>query len=107
MQRKGMLIGVRSEAIEEYERIHQEVWPEVLATIHACNIRNYSIFRIENMLFAYYEYHGEDYKADMAKMAADPRTREWWSMTDPMQVPVEEAQPGEWWAALKEVFHVD
>jgi L-rhamnose mutarotase len=107
VQRKGMLIGVQSKAIEEYERIHQDVWPEVLATIHDCNIRNYSIFRLENMLFAYYEYIGDDYQADMARMAADPKTREWWSITDPMQVPVEEAQPGEWWAALKEVFHVD
>ncbi|HVC81631.1 MAG TPA: L-rhamnose mutarotase [Chloroflexota bacterium] len=107
MQRKGMLIGVQSKDIDEYERIHKDVWPEVLATIHDCNIRNYSIFRLENMLFAYYEYIGDDYQADMARMAADPKTREWWSITDPMQVPVEEAGPGEWWAALKEVFHVD
>ena len=107
MERKGMLIGVRSEAIDEYERIHQEIWPEVLATIHDCNIRNYSIFRLENMLFAYYEYIGHDYAADMTKMAADPVTRDWWKITDPMQAPIEEAKPGEWWASLKEVFHVD
>src|SRR5579864_1008202 len=101
MRRIGQVIGVKPMQIEEYERIHARVWPQVLATIHACNIRNYSIFRLENMLFAYYEYIGDDYKGDMARMAADPKTREWWTITDPMQVPVEEAQPGEWWATLK------
>ena len=107
MKRVGMLVGVRTEAIEEYERIHREVWPSVLATIHDCNIRNYSIFRLENMLFAYYEYIGDDHAADMKKMAADPATRDWWKITDPMQAPVAEAKDGEWWASLKEVFHVD
>lgn len=107
MQRMGMLVGVKPEAIEEYERIHAAVWPEVLETIYNCNIRNYSIFRFENLLFAYYEYLGDDYEADMAKMAADPKTREWWSHTDPMQQPLEGRGLDEWWASMKEVFHTD
>src|SRR6266513_1566379 len=68
MQRIAQLIGVKPEQIEAYERIHAAVWPEVLATIHACNIRNYSIFRHEHLLFAYFEYVGEDFASDMAKM---------------------------------------
>ncbi len=107
MQRFGLVVGVKPEAIEEYERIHAAVWPEVLATIHACNIRNYSIFRYGTTLFAYYEYVGDDYAADMAKMAADPKTREWWTHTDPMQEPLPERQEGEWWLRAKEVFHTD
>ena len=43
----------------------------------------------------------------MAKMAADPKTQEWWKINDPMQQPVEGLAEGEWWAELKEVFHVD
>ena len=107
MQRFGLVVGVKPEAIEEYERTHAAVWPEVLATIHACNIRNYSIFRYGTTLFAYYEYVGDDYAADMAKMAADPKTREWWTHTDPMQEPLPERQEGEWWLRAKEVFHTD
>ena len=53
------LIGVRTEAIEEYERIHEAVWPEVLATIHACNIRNYSIFRPRSILSHDLPYAGK------------------------------------------------
>lgn len=107
MQRYGQLIGVKPEQIEAYEHIHAHAWPEVLQTIHDCNIRNYSIFRHEHLLFAYFEYIGDDFEADMRKMAADPKTREWWTHTDPMQEPVQGRQEGEWWARMKEVFHTD
>lgn len=107
MQRHGQVIGVKPEHVAEYVRLHAAVWPAVLATILACNIRNYSIFRYGDLLFAYYEYVGEDLDADMAKMAADPKTREWWSVCQPMQLPVPEAGPDEWWTTLPEVFHTD
>ena len=107
MQRVGQLIGLKPDQIEAYERLHAAVWPEVLAMIHTCNIRNYSIFRHGELLFAYFEYAGDDYEADMAKMASDPKTREWWTWTEPMQAPLEAREPGEWWATMKEVFHTD
>jgi L-rhamnose mutarotase len=107
MQRFGQIVGLKPDQIGEYERIHAAVWPEVLATIYACNIRNYSIFRQDTTLFAYFEYIGDDYAADMAKMAADPKTQEWWAITDPMQEPLEGRAPGQWWRVLPEVFHVD
>ena len=107
MQRYGQIIGVKPEQTEAYERIHAAVWPEVLATIRACNIRNYTIFRHGQLLFAYFEYVGDDYAADMAKMAADPKTQEWWTHTAPMQEPVAGRADGEWWATMREVFHTD
>jgi L-rhamnose mutarotase len=107
MQRYAQVVGIKPEHIEAYEQLHAEVWPEVLATIHACNIRDYSIFRHGTLLFAYFEYIGNDFAADMAKMAADPKTREWWSRTDPMQEPLPDRAPGEWWTPLPEVFHTD
>lgn len=107
MRRIGQLIKVKPESIAEYERLHEAVWPEVLKTIYECNIRNYSIFRQGNLLFAYFEYIGDDYAADMQKMAADPKTQEWWTYTDPMQEPLEDHAPGEWWTVMKEVFHTD
>ena len=107
MQRFGQVLGVRPERAEEYERIHRAVWPEVLRTIHECNMRNYSIFRYGNLLFAYFEYVGDDYEADMAAMAADAKTREWWDICEPMQEPVPEREPAEWWHTIPEVFHTD
>ena len=105
MRRFGQVLGTRPEHVEAYERIHRAVWPEVLATIHECNIRNYSIFRYGDLLFATFEYVGDDFDADMAKMAADPKTQEWWAICRPMQRPVPEAGPEEWWKTIPEVFH--
>ncbi|GAC1397198.1 MAG: L-rhamnose mutarotase [Ktedonobacteraceae bacterium] len=107
MRRFGQIIKIKPDAIVEYERIHAAVWPEVLATIRACNMRNYSIFRHETWLFAYFEYVGTDFATDMKKMAEDPKTREWWTHTDPMQEQLQTRAPGEWWTTMAEVFHVD
>lgn len=109
MQRMGAILGIRPEAIAEYKRLHADVWRDVLAKIADCNIRNYTIFlrQPENLLFAYFEYHGTDFAADSARMAADPKTQEWWSINMPLQVPLETRKEGDWWANMEEVFHVD
>ena len=77
--------------------------------ISACNIKNYTIFlrEPENLLFAYWEYHGEDFAADAAKMAADPETQRWWDLCMPMQKPLDTRKEGEWWAMMEDVFHLD
>ena len=109
MQRMGQVIGLDAEKIAEYKRLHAAVWPDVLKMISACNIRNYSIFlkEPENLLFAYFEYHGADFAADMAKMAEDKTTQEWWAVCMPCQKPLETRAEGEWWAGMEEVFHHD
>lgn len=109
MQRMGRVIKLKPEVIPEYKRIHADVWPEVLKAIADSNIRNYTIFlkEPENILFAYWEYHGSDFDADMKKMADVPRMQAWWKITDPMQVPFETRKDGEWWAEMEDVFHTD
>ena len=107
MKRFGQVIGIKPEQVEEYTRLHADVWPGVLAKIQECNMRNYSIFRYQDMLFAYFEYLGDDYEADMAKIAADETTQKWWAVCGPMQNPVEDRAEGEWWKTIEEVFHTD
>ena len=80
--------------------------------IKACKIRHYSIYlhRLnprQYYLFSYFEYTGRDFAADMAKMAADPTTQEWWRLCKPCQKPVYYRGKTEWWAAMEEVFHLD
>lgn len=109
MQRMAMMIGLRPESMDEYKALHAAVWPQVLARISASNIRNYSIFlrQPENVMFGYWEYHGTDFAADSAAIAADPVTQEWWKLCGPMQVPLKTRAEGEWWAGMEEVFHLD
>ena len=109
MKRYGSVIGLKPEAVAEYKRLHAAVWPEVLKQIEQSGIRNYSIFlrEPENLMFAYFEYHGTDFDADMARMAEDPKTREWWAVCGPLQQPLDSRNKGEWWAGMEEVFHTE
>jgi L-rhamnose mutarotase len=107
MKRYGMVINVKPENFEQYKRLHAAVWPAVLDMIKQCNIRNYSIYHKDGFLFSYFEYEGTDFKADMAKMAADQTTQKWWDLCKPCQTPLETRAPGEWWANMEQVFHMD
>jgi len=107
MKRYGQLIRVKPEKFEEYKAYHVKVWPEVLDRIRQSHIHNYSIFHKDGYLFAYFEYHGTDFEADMAKMAADPKTQEWWDIMMPMQVSLPNLAAGAWWADMEEVFHTE
>lgn len=109
MQRYCFLIGLKSETLAEYVRVHAQVWPDVLAQISRSNIKNYSIFlrEPENLLVGYYEYHGVDHEADMALMAADPVTQKWWDLCMPMQSPMSTRKDGEWWAPTRMVFQLE
>ena len=107
MKRYGTVIRVRPEKLAEYTRLHSAVWPEVLDMIEQCNIRNYSIYHKDGWLFSYFEYHGDNFEADMAKMAADPMTQKWWDVCKPCHEPLQTRAEGEWWATMEEVFHTD
>jgi L-rhamnose mutarotase len=107
MKRVASVIGIPTENFQEYAKHHSAVWPEVLHKLTECNVKNYSIFVFGELLFSYFEYVGEDFDADMERMAADPITQDWWAIQKPLQKPVETRKDGEWWHELQEVFHLD
>ncbi|WDR04652.1 L-rhamnose mutarotase [Devosia rhodophyticola] len=104
MQRFGQVIGLREERRAEYVELH--AGSGVRDVLHDFHIRNFNIF-VHQMPdgklyeFAYFEYVGNDYEADMRAMALHPRTKAWRALCDPMQVPL----PGETsWARMECVF---
>ncbi|MSO26307.1 MAG: L-rhamnose mutarotase [Candidatus Nanopelagicaceae bacterium] len=107
VKRIGQVIGIKPEDIEEYEKLHAQAWPSIIKIIKQANISNYSIFRYGNLLFAYLEYTGSDYEADMAKLADEPEMQRWWKITDQMQWQVPETKENNWWHEIPENFHVD
>jgi L-rhamnose mutarotase len=109
MKRYGSVIGIKPEKLAEYKALHAAVWPSVLLQIQKSHIRNYTIYlrEPENLLFSHFEYHGSDFAADMAQMAADPETQRWWAVCIPCQTPLETRSAGEHWAGMEEVFHCD
>jgi len=101
--------GLKPEMAAHYEELHAHVWPSVNQTIKACHIQNFSIHEREIngqlYLFAYLEYTGTNFDADMKRMAADPETQRWWKETDPCQLPLPDAAAkGKIWSDTKEVY---
>lgn len=111
-KRVGMVTGLNPERAAYYKELHADAWDGVLEAIERYNIRNFSIYLKEiddkMYLFSYYEYIGDDYEADMTRIAADATTQRWWRETDPCQLPLPEAAAsGEIWTPMEEVFHTD
>ena len=108
MKRFGWVAQIKSDRYDEYKRLHAEVWPDVLKKITECNIRNYSIYHKDGFLFTHLEYIGEDFAADMNKMATDPTTLKWWATVVPMFKNGDPDIPGGGvWADMEEIFHLD
>ncbi len=105
MQRYGQIIKIKKEKIQKYKNLHAKPYEGVCQMIKECNIQNYSIYLFGEYLFAYFEYVGADFEADMAKMARDENTQKWWKVTDPCQISLGYA--GQKWLNMEEVFHLD
>jgi len=106
-RRFTQLIKVKPEKLEYYKELHANPWPCVIGKIRECNIRNYTIsLTKDNHLFAYFEYIGDDFEADMKKIAADECTQNWWKETDPCQESLDVTRKSRW-IDLEEVFHID
>jgi L-rhamnose mutarotase len=107
--RYAWVTGLKAEKAARYEDLHGHPWPGVNKMIKECHIRNFSIHEREIngqlYLFAYLEYTGTNFDADMMKMAADPETQRWWQQTDPCQLPLPDAAAkGKIWSDAKEVY---
>src|SRR6516225_609724 len=95
IERYAQITGIHADKITYYKELHAAVWPGVLKRIKESNIQNYSIYlqQVDDKyyLFSYFEYTGDDFDADMKKIAADTETQRWWKETDPTQIPFPEA----------------
>ena len=54
-----------------------------------------------------FEYDGDDFEADMDKMAADPATQRWWDVVKPLMQPLEDRAEGDFWSDMTEIYHLD
>ncbi len=106
VQRFGRVLRLREGAEAEYERLHAQIWPEVLKTIRRAGIRNYSIYRYGQWLFSYFELPEgvslEDVGAVCTRSEACSR---WEKEMHAFQEPLPESQGEVWWVPMKEVFN--
>jgi len=106
IKRVGMVIQVKTDKIDEYKKLHADTNPGVRDLLAKYNMHNFSIFLTEMngkwYEFGYYEYTGDDFDGDMAKLAKEPRNIEWLKVCDPLQIPL----PGEkGWREMERVYY--
>ncbi len=105
VKRVGMVIKLKPEHVEEYRKLHTDTNPGVRDLLNKYHMHNFNIFlhKIDGQWyeFAYYEYTGDDYEADMAKLAREPRNIEWLKKCDPMQSPLEGHES---WAEMERIY---
>jgi L-rhamnose mutarotase len=102
--RIGMVVGIKADQIEAYKRLHAGAGVRKL--LRQANMHNFSIFlrQLDDgqyYEFAYYEYTGTDYEADMAWLADQPENKQWLAMCDPMQTPLS-GETG--WAIMDSIY---
>jgi len=102
----GMVIKLRPDRVEQYKALHADSNPGVRDLLTKYHMHNFSIFlqKIgeEYYEFGYYEYTGNNFKEDMAKLDAEPRNKKWLEVTDPLQIPLEGAAG---WTTMERVYN--
>lgn len=106
VKRVGMVIKLREDMIDEYKKLHAEDNKGVRDLLSKYNMRNFSIFlhQLEDgnfYEFGYYEYTGDDFAADMEKLAAEPQNQAWLEICDPMQIPL---TGYDGWAEMEQIY---
>jgi L-rhamnose mutarotase len=107
VKRIGMVIGVKPEKLALYKELHAPDNPGVRDLLIHYNIRNFSIFlqRLDDgkdYLFACYEYTGDDYVGDLARLGAESRNQAWLALCTPCQIPLEGQTA---WTVMEEVYY--
>ena len=104
MIRKAFVMSVHPGKVDEYERRHTPIWPELFAVLKSHGAHNYSIFYHPgtHQLFAYVEIEDE---ARWDAIARTDACRKWWAyMKDIMPSHPDNRPVAD---DLREVFHVD
>ena len=105
MPRYAFKLRIKADAIEEYDREHQRVWPELLAKLKAVGISDYSIFRRGQDLTLVLRV--EDFDKAWDELDADPVNQRWQEFMSRLFEPVPDQQSGERFAMLEEVFYLE
>ena len=108
-KRFGLTLQLRddADAIAEYRRYHQDVWPEVTAELRSIGIERMFIYLLGRRLFQYIETSDAFDPRDLSRLNDDPRYAEWDRLMRTMHEKVDEAADDDWWAPMEEVFDLE
>lgn len=104
MKRKAFVMTVYSDKHEEYEKRHNDIWPELVKELHNHGVSNYSIFldKDTSKLFGYLEIDDEE---KWNEIASTEINQKWWAYMKPVMETNPDNSPVS--IELKQVFHMD
>ncbi|MBK8847396.1 MAG: L-rhamnose mutarotase [Bacteroidetes bacterium] len=93
--------------IAEYEKYHQQVWPEIIESIKSSGITSLEIYRISNRLFMIIEAQDEftfekKNQADMINL----KVQQWEVLMWQYQQALPCAKPREKWLLMNKIFEM-
>ncbi len=104
MEKYAWKAKIKEGTIAEYEKRHNEIWPEMLAVLKSAGIRNYTIWNTGNELFGYYECDSIAYASQV--QANSEVVKKWDAYMKDILImekdPITGAQP-----LLRQVFSLD
>jgi L-rhamnose mutarotase len=107
MKRYCLALDLKNDAalIAEYEKYHQEVWPEVLQSIKDAGIQKMQIYRVNNRLFMIMDTNNDfSFERKENLDAANEKVQEWEQLMWKYQQGIPGSRPGEKWRLMKKVF---
>ena len=94
--------------IAEYERFHQEVWPEIRQSIRDGGITDMEIYRLDDRLFMIMEVsEAFSFEKKGAMDAANPMVQKWEELMWKYKVAVPGGKPGEKWRVMTKIFSLN
>lgn len=93
--------------IEEYDRYHRAVWPEILESLRDSGIARMEIYRTANRLFLIIEGDEAFSLERKGRMdAANPKVQQWEELMWKYQQALPWAEPGQKWVLMEKVFEI-
>jgi L-rhamnose mutarotase len=104
MLRKGFVMSVHPDKVDEYTKRHNPIWPELEGALRDHGAHNYSIFFDPEtlLLFGYVEIEDEKRWESIAETEVCQR---WWKFMAPLMPSTPSGRPVS--HDLKEVFHME
>jgi L-rhamnose mutarotase len=104
MHRVAFKMQLKAGVAAEYEKRHDEIWPELAAELKAAGVSDYSIFLDEETLTLFAVQKLSE-KNSAARLPDSPVVHKWWDYMTPLMETHPDNSPVV--KPLKEIFHLD
>jgi L-rhamnose mutarotase len=93
--------------IAEYRKYHENIWPEISASLKDSGIEDAEIYLLGTRMFMILEVNERfSFEAKAKADAEDPKVQAWEKLMWKFQKPLPQAKPGEKWLLMERIFQL-